>query len=149
MSSKAYREAYSSMTEKQRDIMHDLWMKAENHDGHAWNMYCDIEDAVAGIVKEQIASAKPDVTDISVGNMVSKDAVLDEIHKYMEEPDYTIGLLHDRVCEMPPAQPEIIHCKDCKYNPNPPECGNAACVLFYGMTDQMSFCHHGERRERE
>ena len=50
---------------------------------------------------------------------------------------------------LPSAQPEIIHCKDCKYNPNPPECGNAACVLFYGMTDQMGFCHHGERRERE
>lgn len=59
MSSKAYREAYSSMTEKQRDIMHDLWMKAENHDGHAWNMYCDIEDAVAGIVKEQMPPAQP------------------------------------------------------------------------------------------
>ena len=54
-----------------------------------------------------------------------------------------------RIKQLPSAQPEIIRCKDCKYNPNPPECGNAACVLFYGMTDQMGFCHHGERRERE
>ena len=57
--------------------------------------------------------------------------------------------IYKAVENVPSAQPEIIHCKDCKYNPNPPECGNAACVLFYGMTDQMGFCHHGERRERE
>ena len=44
---------------------------------------------------------------------------------------------------------EVVRCRDCKYNSNPPECGNAVCVLFYGMTDQMGFCHHGERRERE
>lgn len=53
MSSKAYQEAYRNMTEKQKDIMHDLYMKAVNHDGHSWNMFCDIEDAVAGIVKAQ------------------------------------------------------------------------------------------------
>lgn len=66
MSSKAYREVYSSMTEKQRDIMHDLYMKAENHDGHAWNMYCDIEDAVAGILKEQMPPAQPTLYGYSI-----------------------------------------------------------------------------------
>ena len=45
----------------------------------------------------------------------------------------------DMLEKLPSAQPEIIRCKDCKYNPNPPECGNADCVLFYGMTDQMGF----------
>lgn len=104
VSSKAYMEVYPKMTEKQKNIMHELYMKGENHDGHAWNMFSDIEDAVAGILKEQIASTKPDLPNISVGDMVSKEAVLDEIHKYMEERDYTIGELHDRVCEMPPAQ---------------------------------------------
>lgn len=43
----------------------------------------------------------------------------------------------------------VIRCKDCKYNSNSPEYGNADCVLFYGMTDQMGFCHHGERREQD
>lgn len=42
-----------------------------------------------------------------------------------------------------------VRCKNCRYNSNPPERGNAACVLFYGMTDQMGFCHHGERREQD
>lgn len=52
-------------------------------------------------------SSKTDVTYTYVGDMVSKEAVLDEIHKYMEERDYTIGELHDRVCEMPPSQPTL------------------------------------------
>lgn len=36
---------------------------------------------------------------------ISRAAVLDEIHKYMEERDYTIGTLYDNICEMPSAQP--------------------------------------------
>ena len=40
---------------------------------------------------------------------ISRAAVLDEIHKYMEERDYTIGTLYDNICEMPSAQPE---CED-------------------------------------
>lgn len=53
MSSKTYQEAYRNMTEQQKDIMHDLYMKAINHDGHSWNMFCDIKDAVAGIINAQ------------------------------------------------------------------------------------------------
>ena len=36
---------------------------------------------------------------------ISRAAVLDEIHKYMEERDYTVGTLYDNICEMPPEQP--------------------------------------------
>lgn len=42
---------------------------------------------------------------------------------------------------------ELVRCKDCKYNSCLPEHGNACCDTFYGMTDQMGFCHYGERRE--
>ena len=35
---------------------------------------------------------------------ISRAAVIDEIHKYMEERDYTIGTLYDNICEMPSAQ---------------------------------------------
>lgn len=47
------------------------------------------------------------------------------------------------------AHHEIIQCKDCKYNRNPPSAGNALCDNFYGMTDQNGFCHLGERRTDE
>jgi len=44
------------------------------------------------------------------------------------------------------AEPEIIYCKDCKYNSNSPEKGNAQCDIHYCMHDQMGFCHMAERR---
>ena len=53
-----------------------------------------------------------------------------------------------RLEELPPADVvQVVRCKDCKYNSSPPECGNAVCDTFYGMTDQMGFCHMGEKRE--
>lgn len=48
------------------------------------------------------------------------------------------------------SQPEaIVRCKDCKYNANSTERGNALCNNFYGMTDQYGFCHFGERKKNE
>ena len=44
-------------------------------------------------------------------------------------------------------QPEIIRCRDCKYNNMPPTAGNAGCTLLYGMTNQNGFCSLAERRE--
>ena len=61
----------------------------------------------------------------------------------------TLGEAYGIIQGMDTVDAVPVRCKDCRYNSNPPECGNAACVLFYGMTDQMGFCHHGERRERE
>lgn len=49
MSSVKYQKAYDGMTEKQRQIMANLYMKGINHDGHSWNTYGDIEDAVADL----------------------------------------------------------------------------------------------------
>ena len=50
-------------------------------------------------------------------DLISRAAVLDEIHKYMEERDYTIGTLYDNICEMPSVQPVAkdiyFHAKDC------------------------------------
>ena len=47
----------------------------------------------------------------------------------------------------PPAQPEIVRCRDCEYNLLPATSANANCKIFYGMTDQNGFCHMAERRE--
>ena len=49
--------------------------------------------------------------------------------------------------ELPSAQPEIIRCRECKYNDMPPTAGNAGCTLLYGMTNQNGFCSLAERRE--
>ena len=54
MSAKEYREAYPYMTEKEKDLMYDLWMSGVNHDGHAWVKYGDVERIVGLIIKERI-----------------------------------------------------------------------------------------------
>ena len=41
----------------------------------------------------------------------------------------------------------LIRCKDCAHNNAHSDSGNANCELYYGMTDQMGFCHMGERRD--
>jgi hypothetical protein len=57
-------------------------------------------------------------------DLISRQAVLDEIHKYMEERDYTIGTLYDNICEMPSNQSEHFNpctvcqefdCTGCKF----------------------------------
>ena len=102
---------------------------------------------------DNLVNKSGDLVNDLVNDTISRAAALDALDKRFDsipmEQTTEILLLRKDLRKLPSAQPEIIHCKDCKYNPNPPECGNAACVLFYGMTDQMGFCHHGERRERE
>ena len=49
----------------------------------------------------------------TITDSISRAAVLDEIHKYMEERDYTIGTLYDNICELPSAQ-QWIPCSECK-----------------------------------
>ena len=51
MSSVKYQKAYDGMTEKQKQIMANLYMKGINHDGHSWNTYGDIEEAVADLLE--------------------------------------------------------------------------------------------------
>ena len=65
-------------------------------------------------------------------------------------PDDWIEQIVNRLRNDPDADwAEVVRCKDCKYNRNPPSAGNALCDNFYGMTDQNGFCHFGERRTDE
>lgn len=68
-------------------------------------------------------------------------------------PEYTgtiaelLDQMTDEGCPEGVDAVPVIRCKDCKYNSNPPEYGNAVCDTFYGMTDQNGYYHYGERRE--
>lgn len=46
MSKEKYRLAHDRMNQQQRQAMSDLWMKAINHDGHAWVTFSQVEEAV-------------------------------------------------------------------------------------------------------
>lgn len=50
MSAKEIIKAWVHMTDEEKEIMHELWMKAENHDGHAWVTYGDVERVVGTII---------------------------------------------------------------------------------------------------
>ena len=47
--------------------------------------------------------------------------------------------------EMPPAQPEIIRCKDCKYNATSKKCLNPNSFFLVPTDDD--FCSYAEKRE--
>lgn len=58
----------------------------------------------------------------------------------------------DIISELPPAPPEIIHCKDCGHRDD-----HGCCKYWRGLvmseipiaTDDYDFCNHARRRERE
>ena len=79
--------------------------------------------------------------------MISRRAVLKLLSTIPPEEAMTKAMLIQSVKQMDAAQPEIIRCKDCKYNDMPPTAGNAGCTLLYGMTNQNGFCSLAERRE--
>lgn len=87
--------------------------------------------------EKTIAHLKKRLTETALNNIGYNEDV------YLNIADYRITTW---VNEVPSAEPEIIRCKDCKHNANPPEAGNADCDLFYGMTEQYGFCHRAERR---
>jgi len=53
MSSEAYQKLYDNMTDYQKDVVWDLWMKAVNHDGHAWVTFGQFEEAVVKLLSER------------------------------------------------------------------------------------------------
>lgn len=78
MSSEKYLNAAKKMNDRQRKIMGDLFMKGVNHDGHSWNTYGDVEDAVADLLE---------TTTINVGMLSEKEAA-DAAILNMSEWDY-------------------------------------------------------------
>lgn len=56
MSAKEYQEVYPYMTDKEKNLMYELWMTGKNHDGHAWVTYGDVERVVGLILKGRISN---------------------------------------------------------------------------------------------
>ena len=86
-------------------------------------------------------------------DLISRNAALALVVKAIhgtdseEIKDYLCGGLRKELWALPSAQPEIIRCRECRYNDMPPTAGNAGCTLLYGMTNQNGFCSLAERRE--
>lgn len=97
------------------------------------NAYCAIKERLKMIPTAEVE-----------GDLISREDVLDEIHRCLEERDYTLGSLYDNVCELPSA---VIHCKDCKYH-----VGEGCCDywdegrMFLDISDS-DYCSKAERRD--
>lgn len=66
MSSKKYQAAFRKMTDRQHMIMWDLFEKSVNHDGHAWNTFGDIENAVADLIDDVDVNRNIKVAEVQI-----------------------------------------------------------------------------------
>ncbi len=57
--------------------------------------------------------------------------------------------LEKQLQALPPAQPDIIRCKDCKHNPNEEWCGCPMSHLSETQRPDDAWCWKGERRTDE
>ena len=97
--------------------------------------------------------ALPSATDTNVGgNLIDREAALNSPVKMVSDGLEWVPVYH--IKELPPAQPEIIRCKDCKYwvpgyitdNDDfiPPKCGEWQQMVGHSSDD---YCSLAERRE--
>lgn len=55
-------------------------------------------------------------------------------------------MIVDGLRELPPAQPEIIHCKDCKYYDPIYTGGEGVCGHWNAKTENNAYCAYRKRR---
>lgn len=82
-------------------------------------------------------------------DLISRKAAIEAIYEAFPEC-HNIGMAASALEDVPPAQPEIVRCKDCKHSaPN----GKYGCTVYHYRlydTHEMTpndFCSRGERKE--
>lgn len=105
--------------------------------------------------KQMLVWINTDVPDTNIGDMISRQAAIDEIKEIYEWHD---NVTKERIIEhfkqLPSAQPEIIRCKDCKHYQF---ADNRAlgmpvkiCEWFgFKDVDDDDFCSRAERKTNE
>lgn len=90
-------------------------------------------------------------------DLISRKAAIDALEKILAEPEYYhdgedwyvgVNSAESKIYELPSAQPEIIHCKDCKfYSPMNRETKTGICNLtMHQNFGDNWFCAGAERR---
>ena len=94
-------------------------------------------------------------TKTHVCDLISRQAAIDAIHcditvtgkQNAELVASTIGAFVDRIKALPSAQPEIIHCKDCRFNVSSHKCLHPES--FFLVPSDDFYCGYAERRTDE
>ena len=111
---------------------------------------------------KRLPSAQPETheerTETHACDLISRQAAIDAIKSRKTAEQSSAGIMRNAVVDfcidivkkLPSAQPEIIRCKDCKYNSN--TCGNYVnCDIIpqmFGRTTD-NFCSRAERKTDE
>lgn len=106
---------------------------------------------MADLIDRQ-STQKNDSNTLDALDCVSREAVIDLIIE--TDPYWAEGMtraIYNGVSKMPSAQPEIIRCKDCKYNPNNPrpyaDDDPIETYIHCQFMEADDFCSKGKRRE--
>lgn len=113
-----------------------------------WGCFMKNEEEVA---REQLANNPPEL-DKENGELISRQAALDALEKsrFPGAPYIDRGILIalKEIKKLPPAQPEIIYCRDCRHLANKSKDGGT-CWQANGFSSAMryyDFCSRAERR---
>ena len=101
------------------------------------------------------------VPDKNVGDLISRQAAIEAIDRYYKDKRYITRsrTILSAICldmkstmdSLPSEQPEIIHCKECKYGVQDEDkrwyCRGLGCQV--GEADGSGFCADAERRTDE
>ena len=82
---------------------------------------------------------------VSDDELISKKTVLDAIMSQPPEAHYP-SWYAEQIKGLPPAQPEIIRCRDCKHNPKDEWFGCPMSHLNEKQRPETAWCWKGERR---
>lgn len=74
--------------------------------------------------------------------LVSKQTVIDEINKWLNNFLEDRRDLSDVIKQLPPAQTEIIHCNDCKYYDPIYTGGEGVCGHWHAKTENNAYCYY-------
>ena len=79
-----------------------------------------------------------------MSDLISRQQAIDALIKWYGCEPADIGAFENIIEKLPPVQPEIIHCRDCKWhNGEINQCYAQICASMYGE----DFCSRAERRE--
>lgn len=99
---------------------------------------------------EKIVKDSPSLAKELVNDCISRQAAIEAVSKGCQEWRGIFGRCEENILALPPVQPEIIRCRDCKHYKRYEYTGDFACHYVIGGTvrrEPDDFCSRVERRE--
>lgn len=121
--------------------------------------YCEdalgrAENAIGNLPSVQPEKRTEERTETHACDLISRQAAIDALHMhlmYRMGTDSNKKRLDEWINNLPSAQPEIIHCKECKYGVQDEDkrwyCRGFGCQV--GEADGSGFCADAERRTKD